>query len=732
MIAAHANLRAAYAKAPPADKGEFIYEMERTFDAARAAARAYPKTLIAVGRQRLSSEEARTIGWLVIELPPSVARQTWAGIERTIETIPKEEFSRLARKRVLLFADRRLTARIEKAAVHDGFSFEALSVIAPEKAIRVLDRAGGEDLLQAVHHLDLLVRAHPGVDDRLVGRLADKELDSDSLCFRMGAWAACTGGPLWSALTRKIAKQRLGPKRSRVLDQLAHAPSLILIDHLRANRGRPLESRVERIAAARLAKKTGRYADHELDAADDVLLRIGGRGFDRMVVSRLQHGDEIEQRHGIRDALIADAPTVRQALMEYANQLFSRNKRGRVPMEPFEVLALVDPRHAGVFARRCLGTRRVDAVWLAGETALVTGDKALGQMALARLAASRAADNPRLELNLLARFAKDIDRQRKIARRALGRGDSLGRTLAAWVGRRLEDDDLLADVEEALVSHVQSTADPRDAYTLGVLSAHPICGPRLLDRLRHDPSMKLLRHLLADSDIDAAWVRDPLVADRAIDAAFQFESSFLNTPKDGQERLWQIDIEIAFEAFDEGLRRGGRASEGLAATAVRIDASRAAAIILKRLPNISHEKVRTDLCRALRGIADRSWLEAQVVAMLMDEDEQCRIAAIEIAGWLGTRALDQHILSIRRGDTRSSVQKAAHVATSRSDRLQTVAALVERIRTEKSPRNRRRLLAIATDMDVAHVLRARDDPLHIGQVVRNSRELKLVNIRMRQ
>jgi len=241
--------------------------------------------------------------------------------------------------------------------------------------------------------------------------------------------------------------------------------------------------------------------------------------------------------------------------------------------------------------------------------------------------------------------------------------------------------------------------------------------------------MNLLRRLLPDADLDAAWLRDPLVADKAMDDAFQFESISLNTPRDGLERLWQIDVEVAFEAFEEGLRRGGRASEGLAATAVSVDPSRAAAIIVERYPNVSDEKVRNDLGRALRGVANRSALEVSVAEMLSTENEPSRITALNVAGWLATPALDRRVLDIRRGDARSSIQKAAYAAADRSDRLQSVAALVSQIKMEDAPHERRRLLAIAMDMDKLKVLTTWGDPLYIGNAVRDDRELKLVNLR---
>jgi hypothetical protein len=512
------------------------------------------------------------------------------------------------------------------------------------------------------------------------------------------------------------------PGDSRLLDTIARSIDVELLSLLSSAQGRALDVSFGRLARTRLNARVGRHGDMKLDAAEAVLLRIGSASADRLTIARFSHNNEIEQRKGVIDALITDDVDVRKALARYCKRIFLAGPDGRVSRTPFDVLIAIDPMRAKALARRVVRSGRADALWLAGEVALATKDKALGLFVLKRLRGRRPA-NLQLEISLQFRFTDDRDRQYALATQALRLNSSHGRSLAAWVGRKLGDTQLLRRVENALVKNTQTSIDSRDAYTLAQVSED--C-PRLLARIKRVSSLRLLRGMLADGEIFSSWMTDPQMTDQAIDSAFQFENSFLNTPIDGQRLLWKVDNEIAFESFEEGLRRGGRASQGLASIAVKADASRALEIILGRLPDVTDDKTRADLGRALRSINNTGFVIRRVVRDLRSENEGKRVGAIFAAGWLANAGLDKALIDIRRRDTRSSVRRSLQEATTRSDSIRALGTLFAGIKSERSKRRRRMLLAILATNDTNRIIRSSQDPLYVGNLVKNEREWMVV------
>lgn len=155
-------------------------------------------------------------------------------------------------------------------------------------------------------------------------------------------------------------------------------------------------------------------------------------------------------------------------------------------------------------------------------------------------------------------------------------------------------------------------SDYRDSATIATLSHHEIIGPRLLARLRTPRSGTALRRVLADVQIAPTWASDSLFAEMALDDALQFQSTLINTPRDGQKRLWRTDPDLAFEVFEQDLSQGGKASEGLAGPAVRTAAERAVPILLKFITLPGNEKVAADIGQALRIVPEPTVVETQI------------------------------------------------------------------------------------------------------------------------
>lgn len=206
--------------------------------------------------------------------------------------------------------------------------------------------------------------------------------------------------------------------------------------------------------------------------------------------------------------------------------------------------------------------------------------------------------------------------------------------------------------------------------------------------------------------------------------ATALEDSFLNIPREGLARLWRVDKEAAFEVFDEGLRRGGRTSEGAAATAFQADAPRALSIVLKRLAEITEAKARLDAGRAARAYAQA---KVVVAAQLRAPDVAERLAAAELAGWLADAGLDAQLDEMLRSETREAVRQVAHTALQRSARLRFLAQLDARLTLAPDDASKRRLMAVALGADVDRVLSQPEDPLFIGRWSKTERDRLLIS-----
>jgi hypothetical protein len=723
LIEQHAVLRDSIGTLSTHAERQAYDEMEAAFKAANSAARRFPKQLVILAKRGLSAREWRTTGWLIVELPPAEAATVWQAARQHLPTPSQPQPVDLPEQLALLHPNRTAVRRLQETAGSDGFALDALSAIAPQQALRLLREPERVHMPHVDVHLDLLFRVCPAAAGLLISRAAAMP-DAELGHLRIEMAPPKYRRRYWIEVLGRLS-QCSDPGDSRLIDTIARSIDVELLSLLSSAQGRALDVGFGRLARTRLNARIGRHGDMKLDAAETVLLRIGSASADRLIIARLSHDNEIEQRKGVIDALITDDVGVRRALARYCRRIFSAGPEGRVSRTPFDVLVAIDPMRAKALARRGVRSGRADALWLAGEIALTTKDKALGLFVLKRLRGRRPA-NLQLEINLQFRFTGDRDRQYALATQALRLNSSHGRSLAAWVGRKLGDTQLLRRVENALVKNTQASIDSRDAYTLAQLSEDRQSGPRLLARIKRAPSLRLLRGMLADGEIFSSWMTDPQMTDQAIDSAFQFENSFLNTPIDGQRLLWKVDNELAFESFEEGLRRGGRASQGLAAIAVKADASRALEIIFGRLPDVTDEKTRADLGRALRSIKNTGFVIRRIVRELRSEDESKRLGAIFAASWLASARLDKALIDIRRRDTRSSARRNLQEATTRSDAIRALGSLFASIKDERSKRRRRMLLAVLAANDTNRIIRNSEDPLYVGNLASNEREWTIV------
>jgi len=704
-------------------------EREKTYRAALAATRAFPAALLKIASNSPSASDIRTIAWLISELPPTEALAAWRAVSPQLTEVVKGKLVADANKHLQVLADPALIAHLAEDHGDDAFLFEAQCAVEPDAALARFIVASPAVRLEWLAHLGVLVRLRPAVVSVLIRCLRDGTLSSAELARRMGDWSRSSPRELWEALMAH-ASQDTGRDLWRLIRTMEATTSAALVDALARMRDTPFERQLVVKGRQHVRAHVGRSADFDLKAVSAILLRVGGKGFASLTAARLAAASDIEQRQGVIDALACDDPRVSRALAEGLAAQFDSEKRDQLSITALETLALTAPRQASRLAAAWLATDQVAGIWAAGEIAIDLKNPRLAKAVLARLGKRRGSTNRRLEIRLLVLFRSDDARLRKTIKATLREDGSEGRALAHWAGEVLDDLAMLERIEQALGEDL-SRADYRDADTISALSHHEIIGPRLLARLRAQPRGRGLNRILSDVQVSPTWAQDGLFAEMALDDALQFRNTFLNTPRDGQNRLWRSDPEIGFEVFEQGFVLGGRASEGLSSPAVRTDPLRAIPILLRFVGTGGNDKVQADMGRALRLAAQTTDLEARVLSLLASEEEASRLRGLAAAGWIATPPLRDAMLSIRRTDARYDIKRALRDATERAERLADMWDLAVRAGAATGS-TRWNLLAILADSDADGVLRPYDDPLRLAIGELDERDALILESRLKR
>lgn len=409
-----------------------------------------------------------------------------------VSALSDEQRQRIASR--CLRATRRSEFKLVVAsnATTSGFAFDALAAVDSDLA---LTHARGDGLQRLVRHLDFLSYDTPALEGVLVDHLREGHLTAAQVCWQTSGSEARMGAPLWSALLDAMPAS----DPSDFLQRFAAAPSLELLDLLADRRESAFERKVGDVALRRSKRRRTRDMDHNLEAAEAVLLRIGGRGFTALTLQRLNGSHDIEEYKGFDHSLIHETPAIVRAMEKIVTDAVETPSDGRIPMRPFQHLALIAPRRAAALSKRLAALNTKYGLWTAGEIATQVGGKALSRIVLAGLQGRRSVRNNWLELRLL-NVAGDDARARRVAERCLAAGDDWGRSLAAWTGHRLKDDKLLRKVLSVLLAKQPTLLGRRDINTLADLVEHPTIGPELTKRIDALPSAAR-RRLLADADL---------------------------------------------------------------------------------------------------------------------------------------------------------------------------------------------------------------------------------------
>ncbi|MEW6020005.1 MAG: hypothetical protein AB1760_18260, partial [Pseudomonadota bacterium] len=511
LIAANARARVAYfAKS---DDHDAYAEWDRTFPAARAAALAYPGEFRAVLKAALTAEEARTVGWLIMEFPPAEAKLHWRAFTPHLEKIEPGERARLAASAARLGGQADLPARVSEG-IHTGeYAFELLACVEPAAAQDLLRTVTDVTARAAVGGLEMLARTDPAVD-QLVADIIHRRLPCREVVWEMGPWAAVAGPQTWRRL---IERADLSAKNSHELSRFADTASLALLPELEAQAGRAFEARVDRIAANAIMTAQGRHVDSQLEAAEEILLRIGGKAFARQGVRRLSRPDRLWNEAGIDMALVSDAPALRTALRRFMRALWEAGPPWRVPIQPLSRFAACDPQGAKALARELLEHPRADAATYAGHLAQELDDRRLALAALKVMRGQRGVPLRQL-VNLSAGWEDDPKALVPLARRALRSKSAEGRYYAAWIGRHLGDKPFQRRVLAQLLPVIRHRAESSDRSALAVLMEDPDLRAEYLEAMTQEPPNSLLRHLFQEVTAQSDW-NDGGLEESMIDAA---------------------------------------------------------------------------------------------------------------------------------------------------------------------------------------------------------------------
>ena len=681
--------------------GRWLGERQVLCDAATACAAADPAVFLANLSALSTPEELAVAAWIAAELPVTVALQAW----RRLRPLLTVDLVRLTAQFAGLEFDGGGEALLVEHAMAEPVAFRALALARPDVALALVpDRP-----VEALGDLDDLPRARPQALQPVTRGLAAGDLGADAVALSALRWPDWVSQDLAAALADRILE---APGRGRVMQLLATAPAIGVLDALAARASSAVERSVLQDALQRSALHLDRNRDWDLGHAASVLLRIGAEGYRALTVARLGHSFDLEVNDGLDAALVVGGSEVEAALVEHARSVAEASRGKAVPLRPFTVLAAVSPGAASELALALLERPGREEAWIAAEIALATQDERLGEAALARFV-EVGSEETVFQLRLLDLVDGDRERRIALARSLMATGDSRDRLYAAWTAARLGDGALLEDVAEQLVRRLNGSYDSADLQGASLLLETDVA-PRLAAALKAPHVRRRLRNTRAG--LRSAFLDETTGdLDEDLRDAAALEVRFLNIPREGLGRLWRADPDAAFEVFEESLRRGGRTSEGAAADAFQADGARALGVVFQRLGAVTEEKARRDAARAARAFTGAT---AAVAARLAAMDDPDRLSAIEVAGWLAAPQLDERLDALSRTEMRAAIDHAIQ----RSARIRFLQQVDERLAAGPDRDAKGRLMAIALSSDADGVLAQPDDPLYVGRWITTFRE----------
>lgn len=662
--------------------------------AVTAVANRFPARLAALAGPRLSLDELSIVSWTVRDLPPSAATRVWGRIRSVL--IDRFDGD------LIDHADRRLLRRLEPGKV-EMCALDDLATVTPQDAMASLQAGDWEISPRA---FSVALAAYPPLQKVFADGLATGALSVDHAVDLISVWSERASEATWSALLDRLPAGWTDNPWSTTARLFGAPLPTGLIAALEARQDAPLAETLERSALRRLRNAPSRSPDAALDLVERLLQAMGGPAYGRLVLAKLRSGNDIERRSGVRDVLLVPGDA---AVVALRNLIDARIASGKdVSVEALEILARRGPAEA----------LRATEVWIDGsaivgrlsaaEVALDLRDRKAGEAAYRALRGRVGEGAAYRRTRLLTVFRLDDAALRRDVLRRLRRATGDDLRMVDWVVEYTADEDLAVRLLEAVLKFAPSG----DVDVMNRLAANPVVGERFITALRGRTPARTFLRLLSELGAPASLAADDMVLNQSLTDALKFDEVYLNTPRNGQRVLWRADPDLAFEVFDEGLRRGGRVSQGQATNAMQINERRAVDVILRGLETVEDAQRSDELGRALRQASPAARVEDRLLSRLTREHARTRQAAIGAAGWLGTARLNERLEAIRWEDTRPEIFKAVEIAQSRSRRLGAMGRLAGMVAAEEGAR-RRRLMGILADGDEDEVLRSRHDPIRV-------------------
>lgn len=503
-----------------------------------------------------------------------------------------------------------------------------------------------------------------------------------------------------------------GGRFFHLLSVLANVTHPDLLRLFADQRGSRLEELLSAAASAWVGR-SGHTHEPELEDAETVLLKVGGRGFARVVNAKLTSNAPLWRREGLRQVSILPDEQVRSRVRQRAtcpNAPADGEERHEEFLATIGVAAL-DDRAALVEAIQARGllcplevvslragrppftddelrpaldvvrNRQGDSlpgavmsIGLSGRTDLVriaeefvtdpATDTDTLKAALLSLAYLRSSSNEVLErvVSLL-----DDETVAFTARQALTahRDDALPDRLEEWLGKRAHRG-LTREEQQLALWAKQRSSNPRSTARLlweGIRNQRPGWG------------------IIPGCWEEIADANDAAALDRVYDVAYTSRAPMVGVADRAAaiRGLAQHRRGDAFEAAEVLLNQDEKALPHVGRLMLELDERRCVHFLLTWLPHVRDVGTLWHGCRILRRASERVALLEGIAELLQDASARARETGALIAGWQREPEFDQTLQELARHDPHDAVRRAAHLGIKRRCKERQASTLRDRL-----------------------------------------------------
>ncbi|WP_447528413.1 HEAT repeat domain-containing protein [Vreelandella sp. TE19] len=212
----------------------------------------------------------------------------------------------------------------------------------------------------------------------------------------------------------------------------------------------------------------------------------------------------------------------------------------------------------------------------------------------------------------------------------------------------------------------------------------------------------------------AAEANDPELRDKILDEAFSEASFVVTRPLKAIEGLAKFNMARAVDAIELAFQAHPKIERELARLLVRLAPDVAAEKLINAAVMIERESIRSAVGRALRQ------LDPAIIAPLFAERVKGtaseRKVIAELAAWLPLPQINNVLVGLADQDSASEVRHSALQALEYHRKEVGLRALLEDFKTADYDKRWSLLTAILNGAD-AHLLKSRDDPLWLGNIL---------------